>query len=172
MVVVNLFGGPGSGKSTAAAGLFFKMKTDKYVKSVELVTEFAKDLVYAGRTRELDTNQLYITAKQYSRMHRLADKVDYIVTDAPLIQSMMYTPEDYFPSFKTLVNEVYNSFNNFNVFINKANEYEPYGRGQTEEEANIISQNILNFLDENNVKYIKVDGDSNAPDTIKSLLLI
>ena len=172
MRVINLFGGPGSGKSTASAGLFFKMKMDKHVKSVELVTEFAKDLVYAGRTKELDNNQLYITAKQYSRIQRLRDQVDYVITDSPLIQGLMYTPENYFSFFKPLVKEVYYSFNNFNVFINRVKEFKQHGRGQTEEESDLISRNIRNFLDENNVKYIRVDGDVGAPDTIMSLLLI
>ena len=44
MKVINLFAGPGTGKSTTAAGLFYKMKSKGYM--VELVTEFAKDLVY------------------------------------------------------------------------------------------------------------------------------
>jgi len=172
MVVINLFGGPGSGKSTTAAGLFFKMKTDNRVKSVELVTEFAKDMVYAGRTEELRDNQLYITAKQYGRMQRLVGKVDYIITDSPLVQSIMYTPEDYFHSFKQLVLEVYNSFDNFNVFINRVKEYKIYGRGQTEEESDLISKNILDLLDENNLSYVRVDGDIKAPDAIEKLLLI
>ncbi len=39
-----MFGGPGTGKSTSAAGLFFKMKLAQM--EVELVTEYAKDLVW------------------------------------------------------------------------------------------------------------------------------
>ncbi len=171
MIVINLFGGPGSGKSTTAAGLFFKMKLDKRVKSVELVTEFAKDMVYAGRTMELRDNQLYITAKQHSRMRRLTGKVDYIITDSPLIQGIMYTPEDYFHSFKQLVLEVYSSFTNLNVFINRVKKYKQYGRDRTEEESNLISKNILDLLDKNNLDYIRVDGDSDAPDIIKKVLL-
>ena len=42
--VINLLGAPGAGKSTAAAGLFYRMK--KEFLSVELVTEYAKDLIY------------------------------------------------------------------------------------------------------------------------------
>ena len=171
MVVINLFGGPGSGKSTTAAGLFFNMKIDERIKSVELVTEFAKDMVYAGRTAELRDNQLYITSKQYSRMQRLVGKVDYVITDSPLIQSIMYTPEDYFNSFKQLVIEVYSSFTNLNVFINRVKKYEQYGRDRTEEESNIISNNIMTLLDVNGINYITVDGDSDAPDIINRVLL-
>ena len=37
VTVINFYGGPGSGKSTAAAGLFYKMKLGGY--SVELTDE-------------------------------------------------------------------------------------------------------------------------------------
>ena len=48
---INLFGGPGVGKSTLAAGLFWFFKTNrltlKHSYVIELVREFAKDLVWA-----------------------------------------------------------------------------------------------------------------------------
>ncbi len=47
--VINLWAGPGAGKSTTAAGLFNLMKIRGY--NVELVTEFAKEMVYEGRLR-------------------------------------------------------------------------------------------------------------------------
>lgn len=43
-LVVNLFGGPGCGKSTTMARLFADLKTRGL--NVEMVSEFAKDLVY------------------------------------------------------------------------------------------------------------------------------
>ena len=39
--VINLYGGPGTGKSTTAAALFALIKREGY--NVELVTEFAID---------------------------------------------------------------------------------------------------------------------------------
>ena len=59
MKVINLFAGPGIGKSTTAAGVFWKMKTLGF--KVELVTEFAKSLVYASDLKLND--QLYVFAK-------------------------------------------------------------------------------------------------------------
>jgi len=169
--VVNLFGGPGAGKSTTSAGLFFKMKNDKDINSVELVTEFAKDLVYAERIKELEpNNQLYITAKQYGRLYRLINKVDYVITDSPIIQGLMYAPKEYFSSFPLLVRELFDSFDNVNIFINRVKDYRNYGRVHTEEESDAISNKILDFLDSNQISYTKVRGDSRAPDIIKNLL--
>lgn len=57
MKVINLFGGPGSGKSTLAAGLFERMKIQGL--SVELVTEYAKDMVWERRGNILDDQLLF-----------------------------------------------------------------------------------------------------------------
>jgi adenylate kinase family enzyme len=44
MILVNLYGAPGSGKSTGAAYIFSKLKMAGV--DAELVTEFAKDKVW------------------------------------------------------------------------------------------------------------------------------
>ena len=92
--VINLFAGPGAGKSTTRAGLFYLMKQNRY--NVEETTEYAKDL-----TRDKDvsilSDQLYILAKQNRKLNRLQGKVDYALTDAPLLLNVHYTPIDYLP---------------------------------------------------------------------------
>lgn len=172
MVVINLFGGPGAGKSSTAAGLFFKMKSDKHVKSVELITEFAKDLVYAERFKELKNNQIYISAKQHHRMEIVRDQVDYLITDSPLLLGLIYKPNNYYNFFEPLLKELYFSFNNFNILLRRVKEYKGYGRTQKEEKAKKIDNEIRELLNKNNIKYHVVNGDISAPDTIKSLLLI
>lgn len=172
MRVINLFGGPGAGKSTTAAGLFYIMKSDStFDNSVELVTEFAKDLTYAERFKELEgNNQLYITAKQHNKLHRLRDQVDYAVTDSPIIQSLMYTPEDYFPSFSFLLREIFDSFDNINIFIKRTKPYKTYGRSQSEEEADAIGTRLWHFLASNDIQFNVIDGDYLAPQNILKLI--
>ena len=90
MLVINLWGAPGSGKSTTAAGLFFLMKINKF--KVELVTEYAKDLVW-DRRDSMFGNQLSIFSEQNWRLHRLRDHgVDYVITDSPLFLPVFYKP--------------------------------------------------------------------------------
>jgi len=170
MRVINLFGGPGSGKSTTAAGTFFKMKSKGGFGKVELVTEFAKDMVYAGRLKELEGNQLYITAKQYHRMERLRDQVDYIITDSPIVQGIIHTPANYFKSFESLLLELHNSFDSINIILNRTKEYKEYGRVQTEEEARRLDFGIRRFFNTNKIIHSVVDGDENAPDVILNML--
>lgn len=149
MKVINLFAGPGIGKSTTAAGVFWKMKTLGF--KVELVTEFAKGLVYAGDIKLND--QLYIFAKQNWRLSILEGQVDYAITDSPLILSNIYFDKEtamYSESFfKSLVKDTFDHYNNINFFMTRDTEthpYQKYGRTQTLEEAKEIDNKIMEYL--------------------------
>lgn len=149
MKVINLFAGPGIGKSTTAAGVFWKMKTLGF--KVELVTEFAKGLVYASDMKLKD--QLYVFAKQNWRLSVLEGQVDYAITDSPLIlsniyfdkETSMYT-EEY---FKQLVGDTFDHYHNINFVMNRDTEthpYQKYGRTQTLEEAKELDDKIMEYL--------------------------
>ena len=64
-IVINLFGVPSAGKSTGAAYIFSRLKMAGV--NAELVTEFAKDLVWEENTVALG-NQLYVFSNQLHRM--------------------------------------------------------------------------------------------------------
>jgi len=174
--VINLFAGPGAGKSTTAAGLFHLLKLKGY--EAELVTEFAKDAVYECRNRTLE-NQYYIFGKQYHRIWRIVEywkergvKDGYIVTDSPFILTVFYqsVKNKTFDKFKEFVIEAFNEFDNYNFFIDRVKKYNPNGRLQTEEEAKQIDKQIENFLIENNVKFWRVIGNEKAPEGILDVL--
>ena len=65
MIVVNLLGAPCAGKSTLAALVFSKLKM--LGVSCEIVTEFAKDLVWDNSLNSLN-NQLYVFSEQFYRV--------------------------------------------------------------------------------------------------------
>lgn len=162
MKVINLFGGPGCGKSTTAAGLFHLMKLEDY--NVELVTEYAKDMTWEERHNILQ-DQLYITAKQNRRLLRLQDKVEWIVTDSPLILGLNYMTPDYLGgTYKKLLLELNNSYNNINIRLIRTKSYNPIGRNQTELEAKEIDKNILQILEKDlNSDFYTIPGDRDAP---------
>jgi tRNA uridine 5-carbamoylmethylation protein Kti12 len=165
MKVINLFGSPGTGKSTTAAGLFYLMKCQGM--SVELVTEYAKDLVWQERKRTF-RDQLYITAKQNHRLEVLKGKVDYAITDSPLLLGVFYTPDDYYKNWKSLVMEVFNSYDNVNIFLNRVKPYNPVGRNQTQEESDAIAARIKQFLINEKINFMEFNADADAPRNILS----
>lgn len=159
--VINLFGGPGCGKSTIAAELFATLKKQGY--EVELVTEYAKDKVWEESYKTLE-NQIYIFAKQLHRMWRLKDKVQFIITDSPLPLSIIYD-RDKNEELKNLIITRFNSFDNINIVINRSTVYNQNGRYQNEEQANEIDTQIREILFSNCISFQSEDID-NVVETI------
>ena len=155
MKVINLFGGPGTGKSTIAAQLFVDLKILQL--NCELVTEFAKDLTYDESIRVMD-NQIWIFANQHQRMYRLQDKVDYLVTDAPLFNSIIYSGKgDDHKSFHNFVLHEFNRYDNLNVFIERSTDYRQEGRYQNEREAIDVDNEVLRCFNYFEVPFVKVE---------------
>ena len=165
-IIVNLFGGPGSGKSTTAAGLFHKLKINGV--NCELVTEFAKHITWKEDFNTLK-NQIYVFAKQHDRMFHLKGKVDVIITDSPIIMGLSYCNWDLMSrSFEQLVVDEFNRKDavNVNYFINRVKEYNPSGRSQTEEEAKEKDKDIKVLLNKYDVSFDTIDGDKHAVDSL------
>lgn len=152
-VVINLFGGPGCGKSTIAAELFAILKKQGY--EVELVTEYAKDKVWEESYKTLE-NQIYVFAKQLHRMWRLKDKVQFIITDSPLPLSIIYD-KDNNEDLKSLIITTFNSFDNINIVINRSTVYNQNGRYQNEEQAKEIDNQIREMLVSHNISFKSKD---------------
>ena len=163
MKVINLFAGPGAGKSTTAAGVFYRMKTMGL--NVELITEYAKDMTWEARYNVL-ADQLYVFAKQHRRQLRVKDQVDYIVTDSPLLLCLHYAPDDYPASFERLVLDMWGEFDNHNFFLLREKPYVQIGRSQTEEEARQIDLALYDLLWEHHQRYSHIPGNEKAADLI------
>lgn len=166
-IVVNLLAGPGSGKSTTAAGIFYHLKQNDV--NAELVTEYAKDIVWQGSTNLLG-NQVHILGEQYLRMWRLKDQVDVIITDCPLFLCMYYGSKQS-DNFKALAWELFNEFENFNYFVQRVKKFNPKGRVQTEEKANRIDKEVKQLLYDNEVPFDIITGDKSAALTIANEVL-
>lgn len=166
MKVINLFGGPCSGKSTIAAGLFSEMKS-RHI-NIEYVTEVAKEMTWEDRQITLEC-QPYIFGKQLRNLWRLKNKVDYVITDSPLLLSAVYgSHEVWHESFFTFVVEEFKKFDNINFFLNRG--IQPYmstGRNENEKEAIEIDKIILNTLDTNEINYTTTKLNDQ---TIRSIL--
>ena len=162
--IINLYGAPGSGKSTGAAYIFSKLKLKNI--NCELVTEYAKDKVYEGST-EVFKNQVYIFGKQYFRIFKLLGKVDYIITDSPLALSLMYNQQEFIvDELRALVSKVYNSMDNMNYLVKRVKPYNPSGRFQDESSSDVIAQGFEQWLEHNDITFKSVNDDEAGYDSI------
>lgn len=146
------------------------MKSRGY--KVELVTEFAKDLVYQESYFRLK-DQLMIFARQNHKLWVLKDKVDYAIVDSPLLLSQYYFLDngDYSEKlFKDFVLDTYNRYNNLNIFLQRniaEHPYQEYGRSQTLDEAIQIDESIKKILQNTNSEYKTILISQN---TVKDVL--
>lgn len=161
-IVVNLFAGPGSGKSSLCADIFAGLKWNGV--NCEMALEFAKSKVWEGSVDVLH-DQIYVFGKQQHELFSLRNKVDVIITDSPLLLSLIYYKGNS-SHFKNLVVEEFNRYNNLNIFIKRIKKYNPKGRLQTEKEARLIDSKILSLLSELKLPYDVVIGGSDTRDKI------
>lgn len=153
-LLVNLLAGPGTGKSTVMAGVFSALKFKGV--NCEMAPEFAKEKVWEGSYGTLE-DQIYIFGKQLHKIRRLMGKVDVIITDSPLLFSLIYGHKEC-KSFKKFVLDIHDEHWNLNVFLNRKKKYNKSGRMQSEDEAKALDKKIKKLLKKNEISHIKVDS--------------
>ena len=157
MIIVNLFGVPGAGKSTGAAYIFSQLKMHGI--NAELVTEFAKDKVWEENP-VVFKNQVYIFGKQSFKISRCKGKVDAIVTDSPLLLSALYNEDPVLgEDFNKVVNNVFKSYDNMNYLVLRTKPYNPIGRRQTEEESDALAKPMMDLLVKYDVRSKMIIGE-------------
>ena len=174
MININLFGGPGTGKSTTAAGLFHEMKKEGV--KVEYITEYAKDLVFSNDFWRLK-DQVYILAKQHHPLFKMESQVDFLINDGPFIIGLLYLQEtEHLPKkeFTDLVVKMFKSYEHINIFLERDVEehgYQEYGREQTLAQAEEIDKRTKRLLDEHGIKYTTVKiGKNSVHDILKNVI--
>lgn len=166
MKVINLYGSSGAGKSTAAAGLTYELKSEGL--KVETINEYAKELCILNSQHLLE-NQTWVFANQYQKMKYLSKDLDFVITDSPLMLASFYGNkyEYEFRSLFPLIEEVYNSFDNINIFLDRNHSWDPYARIQSEEESKQDSLELEIFLQQHRIEYSKFPTGRNLPSILK-----
>ena len=167
MLSINYFASPSSGKSTSAAYSFAFLKNRGC--NVELVTEYAKSMVYSRRLPEM-SNQIYLLAKQYKKMKDIEEygHVPMVITDSPILLGMVYSQgSSYFPELVCLANKLHREFENVNVFVRRVKPYNPSGRNQTAEQSDALIPMVRDIgIDFD----YEIDGDEAGQKTFAQLL--
>ena len=174
--LINLFGGPGIGKSSIAAGIFYKLKK-KHI-SCNNPYEFPKTLAWDNNIPAIK-DQLYVFANQHRGIAQSYGKVDYIIIDSPILFSKIYhsyytegyPAEFYGDSFHKMILELHNKYDNINILLERANGvHNDEERFQNYEESLMIDKLCKKVLDENNIPYHTVKVGKNTVKEILKLL--
>jgi len=181
---INLFGGPGTGKSVTATQTFATLKKNNL--DIEYISEYAKDLTYqinsiedndnSKNALELLKNQTHVTQTQISRvdMIKWSNDVDISIQDSPFILGLAYVdkedPHFDIEGFRDTTINRYLSYNNLNVYLKRPQtaNYQESGRSQSKEEAAELDNIISTILKETKQTYIELEAYS-APIYLEEL---
>lgn len=174
--IICLYGGPGIGKSTTCAGLYYKLK--KLGFDCEMNREYIKDWVWEKRAIQ-GGDQPYFFSKQ-ARKERIYMKsnLDFIITDSPLVLTHFYGlkydvfEQKYNTSLDMLKNHhqicIDFGYKTDHYFLSRTKKYNENGRLQTETEAREYDKEILEMLERLQINYKVIQTDEDPVDSIIS----
>ncbi|KWU19171.1 hypothetical protein [Burkholderia cenocepacia] len=138
---INLWAGPGVGKSTTAAALFCQLKLAGI--NAELVPEYAKSLHYRGTL--LSTSQEEIVERQTDAQSILQGQVEVVVSDAPVLLSLAYASDIERPKLFDFVTRATKGWATLDVLLHRdfSGSYQQAGRYQNEAQAQNFHANVL-----------------------------
>jgi nicotinamide riboside kinase len=170
--IINLYGGPGAGKSTGAVYLFHKLKTQG--ENAELVREYVKEWVWTAR-KFSTYDQIYFLGKQTRQESLLFGKVDWIVTDSPVMMNLYYAQKYCPPVISEGVRACTLAYyhqaeddghKHVHVFLNRTKPYLSHGRFQNEDEAKEIDDDVKKVLRHLKVPFIETTSEAQDLDQL------
>jgi len=175
--IINLFGGPGCGKSSIAAGLLYELKR-RHI-TCDAPYEFPKLLAWDDNQSAIK-DQLYVIANQHRGIVQSFGKVDYIVLDSPILLSLIYKsyyegneyPSSlYGESFDRMILDIHSKYDNINIFLRRTsgihNNKERYQNLEKSIELDYMIQSVLNT---NHIHYTEVGVNEKTVQEILNLL--
>lgn len=177
-VTVNLYAGPGAGKSTSAAYLYYRLKSDGH--NAELVREYIKNWAWEGR-KVGRYDQMYILGKQIRGETLLLGQVSHMVTDSPLWLNAYYT-ERYTPlvlgyGIRTAIQQYYRQQQDdghvaHHVVLERTKPYVASGRYETEREARAADEGIVAVLEAEGVSFTRCCTNEAALSDLYNRLIV
>jgi tRNA uridine 5-carbamoylmethylation protein Kti12 len=142
-LIVNMFGGPGRGKSTTAYRLIGLLKSKNH--KAELVVESAKNAAWTNAKHKLE-DQVYLVATHNHDLRVLENQVDIIVTDGSLLNCLAYADPETQKMEIELSKELYSRYKNIGFIVPRKEIYMQYGRSQNRDEAEVLDKKIFDSI--------------------------
>ena len=163
-LVVSIFGGPGSGKTTAALDITARLKKLGFL--ADFAPEYAKEVVWDTKAplasdeeraravdlmnRGLETQQIFFS-QQRSRVNRCLGQCDFVVTDSPgLIGMVCLRPPFDAAGRAALFDDMmrdFTSHHNFVMAMRRGEAYEAQGRIESPKRAMAMDRATYDLLD-------------------------
>jgi hypothetical protein len=173
MLVVNLFGAPGSGKSTVQADIYRRLKQQRV--NAEIILEWAKMLTWEKRHSVLRLGQPYILGKTLFDMRVLEEAgVDVLVMDSPILLGATYDALNQHPTsdlFLPMVADIHARFDNINFMLRRTFAYEAEGRNQNADGSEAIDRALRAVLDRFSLPFMSIDSDDATGEQITQQVL-
>ena len=143
-VLINFLGSPSAGKSTTAGKVFAALKDLNL--NAEYVPEYVKS--WAWDNREIRPySQLYFLGKEAHNQSHLFNKVDFIISDSPVLLTAFYhwhynndnALREICRDFYEMAERI-DGVKTVNFFLPRKKEYQTQGRYQTKEQADQIAE--------------------------------
>lgn len=168
MLVVNLLGEPGAGKSVTAAGVFYELSINNF--RAEVIPEVAKGYAWetpkdpaTGRalSHPIFTQQIFLLGEQNRVLKRVEGQREIAIMECPLIMGAIYKPDDYFEHFVPLVLEQFHYYRNVNILLERTHAFDPEGRVHDESESSGVRSKLKDFLQQYNIPYVSMKTHEN-----------
>ena len=170
-LVVNIFGGPGSGKSTFASELFCELK--KHHVEAACPEEHAKLAIWSGQPWLLD-QQTVLLGRTWETIHALQGKVEVIIVDSPILLCSVYAREREPVSFHLLTADLHRRTDRLNLLLERDDkmQYSTNGRRENESEARVVDEQILTTLDIHNEPHCEVSRNRDDIASVVDAILL
>lgn len=169
-LVINIFGGPGSGKTTLAARLFYALKTAGVEASQP--EEHAKLAIWANQPWLLD-EQVVLLGRTWETIHALSDKVDVIIVDSPILLCSVYARDREPAAFHSYVAHLHRRTDRLNLLLERDTRmgYSTNGRRETAHEALVVDQRIMDALDTHGERFIETGRSDTDVEALVDLVV-
>ncbi len=171
MIVINLLGEPSSGKSVTAAGLFYELSIHNY--SAEIIPEVAKPYAWEAPIingipikHPIFEQQVLLFGEQHRNLVRVEGKREIAIMECPLLMSVVYQEDNFYPEFEPLVMKHYHKFHNINIVIERSHNFDQEGRVHTEKDCFAIRDKITHTLEKYKLPYKKFKTNPHIKDEI------
>lgn len=151
-IVIELYSGPSGGKSTEAADLYAALKRRKV--DAELSREYVKRWALKGYPVEA-LDEFYIFGKQVHEESDLLGRVDVVVTDRPVMLSIVYAQLYCTDTIRCGITQAVRSYyaataeqghRRIAVLLPRRHRYRSEGRFEDEDQARLVDATIENVV--------------------------